>query len=459
MQLKQLIEIVSPLSHTLVDTDKRVAGFSIDTRSLTSGEMFVALQGENAHGNAFAKNAMDQGAVAVLTDQAMDSDIPYILVADTLKALEDVGRYKRAHCSGKLVGVTGTAGKTSVKEALAFVLSQMGLQVHASQKSFNNHIGVPLTMANTPDGVDVIVAEMGMNSPGEILQHTQLCKPDVAVVTSIGPGHIEFFSSVEEIALEKVSIAAGASPDGCTVLPKDSERYILMKDTAEDKYKTRVVSFGQGAGSDVQLVSSQVAELHHTEVEVNVLGELVRYMLPTQNDVWINNSLAILAVVHSLGLSIHDAAKYFAQLKLFSGRGEVHEIQFEGKLITLIDDAYNANPLSMQAALRTLSKYSGRKVAVLGDMRELGEHSEVYHAKIGQLCRELGVDRVITCGEEMKVAYKQLSSEQQAEHVLDQTEVLPILSKILEGYDVVLFKASNGVKLHEVVSQIIRGLA
>ncbi len=455
LTLKTVLNCVQGWESPQLDVDQEVNTFSIDTRTLKPGDVFVALQGEKHHGNAFIPVAIQQGAIAVITDREPDSkDIPYILVEDSLTALRTIGVYQRSMFYGKVCGVTGSVGKTSVKEALSCVMRQMGVTVHASDKSYNNHIGVPLTLANMSESADIAVIEIGMNHPGEILELTQLVRPDVAIVTAVGPGHIEFFNSVEDIAKEKVSIAAALVDNGIAVVPADSEFFHLMERAVTRGYHRSVVSFGTAQQSNVRglSVESQGSTLH---VKASVFNDEVSYSLPTINYAWINNSLAILAAAHALGFDVKAAANYLAKLPKVDGRGRTYTVTIDGMQITLIDDAYNANPMSMKAALETLSRYDGRKVAVIGDMRELGKFGERYHQEIGQLCNNLKIDKVLTCGELMQHAYNELSEGQRLAHVADYTHVMGLLADQLHDGDVVLFKASNGVKLHKVVAEVL----
>lgn len=455
LTLKAILNIIEGQASPALNVDQEIQAFSIDTRTLTPGDVFVALQGESNHGNTFIPVAIQQGAIAVISDRESDvTDVPYILVEDSLKALRTIGVYQRSIFNGKVCGVTGSVGKTSVKEALSCVMRQMGVTVHASEKSYNNHIGVPLTLANMSPYADLAVIEMGMNHPGEILDLTQLVRPDVAIVTAVGPGHIEFFNSEEDIAMEKASIAAALVDTGIAVLPADSELFPLMNRTVTHGYHRSVVSFGTDSHSNVRalLVESQGSTLH---VKASVINDEVSYLLPTKNYAWVNNSLAILAAVHALGLDVKAAASYLVKLPMVDGRGRQYTVTIDGRQITLIDDAYNANPLSMTAALETLSRYDGRKVAVLGDMRELGKFGERYHQEIGQLCNDLKIDKVLTCGELMQHAFNELSDSQRLGHVADYTHVMGLLADQLHDGDVVLFKASNGVKLHKVVAEVL----
>lgn len=456
LTLRIIANIIGGHANSLDNLDKEISGFSIDSRTLTPGTVFVALQGELDHGNRFIDKAIEHGAVVIITDQQLESNaVPYILVDDSLAALVKIAVHQREAFKGKVCGATGTVGKTSVKEAFRFLIRQSGLTVHASEKSYNNHIGVPLTLANLDLNADIAVLEVGTNHPGEILGLTQLVRPHVAIVTTVGPGHIEFFDSVEAIAHEKVSIAATLVEGGVAILPADSEFFPLMKDVVVEEYNRTVISFGKSEAANVRAESVDLISSDKLRVNANVMGALVSYDLPTSNYAWVNNSLGVLAAVQAMDLDVVAFSRAFANLPLVEGRGRIHSIQVKGKKITLIDDSYNANPLSMKSALETLSKYPGRKIAVIGDMLELGGFAQQYHIEIGRLCLDLALDQVLTCGALMEHAHSELSATQRLGHVQEYSQVLSILQDAVQDRDVVLFKASNGVKLHKVVAELL----
>lgn len=456
LTLHEIVSVTGGAVNNIKELSNTVTGFSIDSRTLKPGNVFVALQGETYHGNEFAPKAISNGAVAVLTDKPLsDISIPFLMVPNSLTALRQIAAHQRFCFNGKLCGVTGTVGKTSVKEALGFLIHQIGLNTHISEKSYNNHIGVPLTLANLGPEADIAVVEMGTNHPGEILPLSQLSHPHVSVVTAVGPGHIEFFNSVLDIAKEKISIAAALVEGGIAVLPKDSEYFGDMSEIVTKSYGREILSFGSSKSSDIQALSAEINATGQLRVSARVLDTPVSYILPTFNYGWVNNSLAILAAVYALGLDVKNTAENFYRLPLTEGRGRIYSLELNQKRITLIDDAYNANPLSMTAALETLTRYPGRKFAIIGDMRELGNFSQEYHAQIGKLCNHLRIDKVLTCGSLMKYATEQLSATQRIEHIDSYTRVMPYILDNLEDGDVLLLKASNGVNLHKIVSDIL----
>ncbi len=457
LTLRSITEITgSALISGHINMDTPILGFSIDTKTLKPGDVFVALQGENHHGNAFISSAFEKGAIAVITDQIPATDIPsFIVVEDSLDALVKIAHFQRAAYKGKVIGVTGTVGKTSVKDALRFLIQKIGLTIHASEKSYNNHIGVPLSLANLDLNADFAILEIGTNHPGEILALSKLVLPNVAIVTAVGPGHIEYFPSVEDIAKEKISIAAPLTENGIAILPANSEFFDMMKTTVNNEYKHSVVSFGETEAADVRLLDVKMMGADKQQVTADIRGTVVTYELPTPNTAWINNSLAVLTAALAMRLDVNDLVHYFRMLPMSGGRGRISSTVYNGKQITLIDDAYNANPLSMTAALETLARYPGRKVAVIGDMRELGMFSKKYHIEVGQLCNILKIDKVLTCGEWMEHAFQQLSLAQQLGHVNAYSQIEAILNEGVQDGDVIMFKASNGVKLHAVIAKIL----
>lgn len=451
-----LTHLKSIVIESNLDANVEVNGFSIDTRNIKPGQIFVAMKGENTHGNTFAQSALNQGAACIITDISLSSNQPHILVKNTLDAFTALAEAYRKTLTAQVVAVTGSVGKTSVKEGLKYILSCLEYKVHASVKSYNNHIGVPLTILNCPTNAQFLILEMGMNSPGEIKALTQLGKPNIAVVTAVGPGHIEFFKSVEDIAKEKVSICEGVCTNGIAILPFDSEFFSLLKQTAAaNKNIEMIVSFGGNQGADICNVAWEICNEALAKVKVQIQQKSISYTLPSINKSWLNNSLVILAILHALNIDLKKVPDLLGSLPAVEGRGAIHKLDHNGVPFSLIDDAYNANPISMSAALETLSKFSkSRKIAVLGDMRELGSFTSAYHKEIGQLCNKLKIDKVITCGNSSLDIFNELSDSQKLAHCNSYEKVLGALLPGLSSNDVVLIKASNGVKLHQVVSQL-----
>jgi len=372
--------------------DWSVNGISIDTRSIAKGDLFVALNAAR-DGHDFVAQALEKGAGAALVSrvpEGVSDGAPLLLVDDVLAALEDLGRAGRARFKGRLVAITGSVGKTSTKEMLRTVLERQG-QVHAAEASFNNHWGVPITLARMPKDADFAVIEIGMNHPGEIAPLAKMARPHVALITTIAPAHLEAFDNIDGIAKEKASIFDGLEPDGIAVVPGDIETSTILTAGLE-----MPVLFGEGDQpwmlKSVQLSAAQTI----LQAEIPA-GELL-FKLNCAGRHFARNALGALAVVDALGADAILAAQDMARWLPPEGRGQREMIcldPVEGENFTLLDDAFNANPTSMAAALEVLAAETGakRRVAVLGDMLELGPTEIDDHTAIAQLevLREIDV--------------------------------------------------------------------
>ncbi len=387
-----------------------VTGFSIDTRSLAKDEGFVAIRGPNRDGHGFVAAALDQGAACAIVDGTFPpgDEERLVRVGETLEALNDLGRAARARAvSTKVIAVTGSAGKTGTKEALRLALAPSG-SVHASAKSFNNHWGVPLSLANMPRTVRYGVFEIGMNHAGEIDALTRLVRPQIAIVTTVAPVHLGFFRSIEEIADAKAEIFRGLEPGGAAVINRDSPYYERLKAHALE-YGARVIGFGEAEGADVRLLGVELRP-EGSEVKADILGEALSYRLGAPGRHLVQNSLAVLAAVKLADADLKQAAAALAGLEAQAGRGARTLIEGPGGRIAIIDESYNANPASMRAALSTLgltprSEFT-RRVAVLGDMLELGPEGPKLHLDLAEFIDGAGVDVVFACGELMGGAFR-----------------------------------------------------
>jgi UDP-N-acetylmuramoyl-tripeptide--D-alanyl-D-alanine ligase len=366
-----------------------VSGVSIDTRTLSDGDLFVALSndpGPRFHssgasgrdGNEFVHDAAAAGAAALLVTKPVDSNLPTLHVDDSLEALWSLGRYARARIQGQVIGVTGSAGKTTTRQWLEALLSNQAV-THGSTGSYNNHWGVPLSLARMPADTAYGVFEIGMNHAGEIRPLSELVVPDVAVILNVLPAHIGQLGSLDAIRKEKLEIRHGLSKNGVLVIPADLE--------VGDIGDTRVLTFGRDSHADVY------GRFFGDRVEVRIGSQLFRYKLGGLGQHLLMTSLAVIAVVHAIGADVNAASEHMASLTLPEGRG--NQLKVNGRLI--IDDSYNANPVSMGYALSSLvAQPSTRCIAVLGEMLELGEHGEEMHQKI--LRESEDVDAVVTVG-------------------------------------------------------------
>lgn len=439
-----------------------VGGISIDTRSLQLGDAFFAIKGEKMDGHDFATAAVKAGAgVLVVAEGKLPSlgrlTAPIIVVSDVLAALEKTGRAARARSRAKIVAVTGSAGKTSTKEALRHALSAVGT-VHASDKSFNNHWGVPLTLARLPQDCDFGIFEIGMNHPGEIRPLVKMVRPHVAIVTLIAAAHLGHFRNLDEIAQAKAEIFEGIEPGGAALINRDDQRYKLLAKLAKAQGVKRILGFGEEARADFRLLDCDLgadsstirARIGNTEVEASI-GAPGRHM--------VQNALAVLGTAQFVGADLGKVAAALAGLEAEQGRGRRHRLALPGGTFTLIDESYNANPASMQAAMALLAATpvaeGGRRIAVLGDMLELGSHSAKLHAALAEPVKRSGADLVLLAGPEMKALADALPEAIARDYRADVGALKPVLLDAVRPGDAVMVKSSKGIGFSKLVDALI----
>jgi UDP-N-acetylmuramoyl-tripeptide--D-alanyl-D-alanine ligase len=437
-----------------------VGGFSIDTRNLGRGEGFVAIRGPNRDGHAFVAAALGQGAACAMVDGTFPpgDEERLVRVGDTLEALNDLGRAARARARDTtVIAVTGSAGKTGTKEALKLALQPSG-SVHASAKSFNNHWGVPLSLANMPKAVRFGVFEIGMNHAGEIETLTRLAKPHIAIVTTVAPVHLGFFRSVEEIADAKAEIFRGLEPGGTAIINHDNPYYERLKVHAVE-HGAKIVSFGEAPHAEVRLLGVELRP-DGSDVTADILGETIRYRLGAPGRHLVQNSLAVLAAVKCAGADLALAAAALSGLHAQAGRGARTLIDAEGGRMVIIDESYNANPASMRAALATLGltprQEFGRRVAVLGDMLELGPEGVKLHQDLAEFIDGAGVDVVFACGELMNSLFEALPASRRGAYAKTAEELAPKLLGAVGPGDAIMVKGSLGSRMAPLVEALKR---
>ena len=437
-----------------------VEGISIDSRSIAKGDLFIALAGPNFDGHAYVAEALKKGAAACVVSrvpEGLSPDAPLLVVGDTQHALEDLGRAARARSAARVIGVTGSAGKTGTKEALSHALGRQGSTV-ASAGSLNNHWGVPLSLARMPAATRYGVFEIGMNHSGEIDVLTRIARPDVAVITTIAPAHLGHFASIEEIADAKAEIFNGMTAEGTAILNRDNPHYPRLADKARTAGLTRIWSFGEHKDAELHLIDSQ---LHATAsaVTASILGEVVDYCVAIPGPHWVMNSLAVLGAVKAAGGDVAAAAASLGELRALDGRGRRHKIARAAGDIELIDESYNANPASMRMALTVLASAvpakGGRRIAVLGDMLELGATSGALHAAIAEPIAQNKIDLVFTVGREMRNLHDALPAEKRGGHAETSAEMVNILSRALHAGDVLTVKGSFGSRMGTIVKHLL----
>ena len=377
---------------------------------------------------------------------------PLLVVGDTLEGLRDLAAAARMRNFGKRVAVTGSAGKTSTKEILRAVLSSAGA-VHAADKSFNNHWGVPLTLAKLPMRADFGVFEIGMNHPGEITPLTGLVRPHAAIVTTVAAAHLEFFKSVEEIAEAKAEIFSGLAPGGIAVLPFDNEFFPLLKKRAEKAGAASFVSFGEKDGADFQLLNYK-AHGAGAQLKAKIKGKPHEFAIGIPGRHQAGNMLAALAAAEAVGAPLEPAIRALANITPAEGRGARAKIIVDDGEATLIDESYNANPASMMAAIGLLGASepdkSGQRIAVLGEMLELGPDGPALHASLAKALVAAKVDRVYAAGQLMRHLWDQLPPNMRGLHAGDAVGLVgPVLDAVGNG-DIVMVKGSNASKVSAV---------
>ena len=436
-----------------------LSGVSIDSRTVGKGDAFFAVQGENRDGHEFVDNALKAGAaLAVVASNRRERfpDAPLLVVPDVLEALRGLGRAARARSQAKVIAVTGSVGKTGTKEALRLALSADG-ETHASVASYNNHWGVPLSLARWPASAKYAVFEIGMNHAGEITPLTKLVRPHVAIVTGIEPVHLEFFGSLEKIADAKAEIFSGVEAGGVAVLNRDNAQFAQLASAAKAAGVQRVVSFGEDGSAEAKLLRVSLQPDLST-VEASILGQPVTYKLGTPGRHIVLNSLAVLAAVSLAGADLALAVLALNNLKPVSGRGARAHLTVPGGNALLIDESYNANPASMRAAIALLGQTPvgklGRRIAVLGDMLELGPPGADLHRGLVQSIEAAGVDLVFCSGPLMRTLWEALPSRARGGYAETAAGLeLAVLEAIRAG-DAVMVKGSLGSKMGPIVKAL-----
>ncbi len=425
---------------------------AFDSREIGAGGLFVAMPGDATDGHRFVEAAFSHGATGAVVSRPVQH--PHVLVEDTPAALNALGVVARKRTLARIAGITGSVGKTGTKEALAAALARIpDTKVHRSVKSYNNHTGVPLSLARMPAVTDYGVFEMGMNHAGELAQLTQLVRPHVAIITAIAPAHIEYFDSIEGIADAKGEIFQGLEPGGTAVIPFDSPHRDRLIGHATP-YAAKILTFGTGIGADIRARETvQIAA-----------GSLVTASLPDaelcftvgqHGAHWVSNALAVLAAVHALGADLAAAGLALAELEGLAGRGARYTVRAGSGQALVIDESYNANAVSMTATLDVLGQQpAARRIAVLGEMGELGTASEELHRGLATPLLGADVDVALLVGPAMQPLADALQGKVEMRHLPDAAAAARQILSIIEADDVVLVKGSNYVGMAAVVTAL-----
>jgi UDP-N-acetylmuramoyl-tripeptide--D-alanyl-D-alanine ligase len=439
-------------------TDWAATGVSIDARSVATGDLFIALRGPNHDGHDFVATALERGAVAAMVDREMPhlSTAPLLRVADTFAGLAALGTAARKRTGARILAVTGSVGKTSTKEALRLALAACN-PTFASTGSLNNHWGVPLSLAQIPPDAAYGIFELGMNHAGEITALTQLVRPHIALITTVEPAHIGFFPSVEAIADAKAEIFLGLEPGGVAVLNRDNPHFARLTAAAGRAGAAEVVGFGTHPKATVRLLD-YLLEPRNSIFDAAVRHSTLRCWLPVAGRHWVMNALAVLAAVVAVGAEPRGAVEALAGLKELPGRGRRYELLWQGGTLTLIDESYNASPAAMCAAFAVLAAIplpmGARRVAVLGDMLELGEATERLHRKLAEPLARAEVDRVFLVGRAVSALYDALPEPKRGGLWPNADDAIEELLGFLQAGDVVTVKGSRGIGLSRIVERL-----
>lgn len=436
-----------------------INGISIDTRTIARGEAFFAIKGDRFDGHNFTSAALLAGAgLLVVAESRLPAlgrlRVPLIVVEDVLVALGDLARAARQRTKAQIIAVTGSVGKTSTKEMLRHVLSASG-NVHASTASFNNHWGVPLTLARMPENTDFGIFEIGMNHAGEIRPLVGMVRPHVAIITTIAPAHLGNFNSIAEIALAKSEIMEGVEKGGYVLLNRDNEKFGWLKKRALDMGIAQVRSFGENKQASIRLMSCRLAP-DHSDVTVRVGARDVAVYIGAPGRHVVQNSLAVLGAAWLAGAEMERVAPAFATVTPEKGRGARHRLRIGESAFTLIDESYNANPASMRAALELMHATpigeGGRRIAVLGDMLEMGRFSEKVHRGLAQVVIDAGTDILCLAGSEMNHLKEEIGERIPVIHAENADMLGAWLKDNLNAGDVVMVKSSLGLGFGRIVN-------
>ena len=439
-----------------------VTGISIDSRTVGAGDAFFAIKGERFDGHDFASVAVANGASLLVVSESKLPALgrltaPMIVVNDVLAALEDLGRASRARSEARIIAVTGSVGKTSSKEMLRQALEPSG-EVHASVASFNNHWGVPLTLARMPASTAFGVFEIGMNHPDEIRPLVKMVRPHIALITTIAAAHMGNFKNLTEIAAAKSEIMEGLVEDGHVLLNRDNEKYGWLKKRAGELGVAHVHSFGENPKADYRLLKCKLLPDCST-ITARIGAEDVAAKIGAPGRHQVQNALAVLGTVQLAGANLAKAIHALSRLSAEKGRGARHELKIDGGNFVLIDESYNANPASMRAALDLMRdtpvRLRGRRIAVLGDMLEMGRFSEQVHRDLAGPVREAGADMVCLAGPEMRALRDELGTTIETVYRDEAPELAEYLRTVLRDGDVVMVKSSLGIGFGRIVKALL----
>ena len=451
-------EVERALSPMAMPASFEATGVTFDSRAFGKGDLFFALAGETTDGHGFVADALSRGAAAaVVSRDVAGARGRVVRVADTMKALVDLGRAGRERSAARIASVTGSVGKTSTKDALRSMLAAQAA-TEASAASYNNHVGVPISLARLPADARYGVFEIGMNHPGEIEPLARQVAADVGVITNVEAAHIGHMGSEEAIADEKACLFAGMRDGAVAVLNRDSRHYERLTGHARRFGVSRIVGFGKNAAAEARLLACRLQD-SGSDVEALIHGRRIEYRLGAAGEHWVLNSIAALAVVEALGADVDRAAASLAEVKASPGRGARRWLKFGRGTVELLDESYNANPASVRAMLAVLARTEpapgGRRLLAMGDMRELGEYADDLHAGLADAVAASGAAQVFLCGPHMRALWQRLAAAQKGVHRPDSAALAGEVASALRAGDVIAIKGSLGSKMKNVVDAVL----
>jgi UDP-N-acetylmuramoyl-tripeptide--D-alanyl-D-alanine ligase len=450
-------EVSRALSPVAMPVPFEATGVTFDSRAVARGDLFFALAGETTDGHAFVADALSRGAAAAVVSREVPGAERLVRVADTMKALVDLGHAGRTRSPARIASVTGSVGKTSTKDALRAMLSAQA-RTEASAASYNNHVGVPISLARLPTDARYGVFEIGMNHPGEIEPLARQVAAHVGVITNVEPAHIGHMGSEEAIADEKACLFAGMSTGAVAVLNRDNRHYERLARHARRFGVSRIVGFGKSAAAEARLLACRLQD-SGSDVEALIHGRRIEYRLGAAGEHWVLNSIAALAVVEALGADVVKAAATLGEVKASPGRGARRRLRFGSGTVEFLDESYNANPASVRAMLAVLARTApapgGRRLLALGDMRELGEYADGLHAGLADAVAASGAAQVFLCGPHMQALWQRLAAAQKGAYRPDSAALAGEVATALRAGDVIAIKGSLGSKMKNVVDAVL----
>jgi UDP-N-acetylmuramoyl-tripeptide--D-alanyl-D-alanine ligase len=436
-----------------------VDGISIDTRTVKPGDLFIALQGPNHDAHDFVGEAINKSASGALVSY-IPRQTPaekLVLTKDTMAALQELGKEGRRRSHAKIIAVTGSVGKTGCKEALKQVLSAQAPSF-ASAGSYNNHWGVPLSLSQMPQATVYGVFEIGMNHAGELGPLSKMVRPHIALITGIAAVHLGHFKDLKEIARAKAEIFEGIEKNGTAVLNGDDAHFELLKDAAQKAGVKHILRFGRGAGFEAKL-EEQTLEAEQSRVRATIMGQSISYIIGAPGEHWVMNSLAVLLCAQAAGADLKKAAQAFENLALAEGRGGAQTVALPaGGSFTLVDESYNASPVAVEAAIRVLAKRQpgpeGRRIIVLGDMKELGGESRKMHVNLAPAILQAKIAQVYACGSAMRDLFEALPENLRGAWCSTSGDLAPLVAAAVKDGDVITVKGSHSMAMEKVVQAL-----